>query len=174
MKTILLLLVSFFLISCANGYAQTFDNRSLKEGQVIKVLVFSKNASKRSMYSIGSTLKIKTVQGQKIKGSLNYINDTMLIIAGQRILIKNIVSYYKSLSTCLVLGSASAVAGAGYIVLDAINNGINDRHPTTSAQTWIVGGSFLAAAAVLLPFKEVQRKTSVWRPKILNIDPLLY
>lgn len=175
MKAISLILCGLFACGFSTMLnAQTYDNQSLTEGQVVKVLVFSKNASKRSSYYIGSTLKIKTVQGQKIQGRINYLNDSLLILSGQRIPLKNIAFYYKPMNTCLILGSAAGAAGAGYIILDAANNAIADIKPTTTAQTWIVGGSLLAAAAALLPFKEVKRKTTVWRPQVLSMDPISY
>lgn len=133
-----------------------------------RVLAFVKGSGKRNIYVSGSALKVKMLDGRKYSGRINIVRDTDFYLSGKRIVIDSIQAYYVPMRTCLIVGTALCVAGGGYMALDGFNGLINKKKPAFHTEALAVGIPMLAAGAATLPFKEVKRRTSVWRPKVME------
>lgn len=134
-----------------------------------RVLSFSKGPGKRTVYSVGSPLKVKLIDGRKFSGRVSVVRDTDFYLSGQRITLDSVAAYYVPMRMCLLVGSALCIAGGGYIILDGFNGLINNKKPAFHKEALTVGLPIAAAGAVILPFKEVKRRTKVWRPQILEL-----
>ena len=86
-----------------------------------KVLVFTKGPGKRTIYAIGSEMKVKMINGLKVEGRLQ------------------------------------------------ANGLTNHKDPPFHVEALAVGIPMLAAGAAILPFKQVKRRTSVWRPLPMDL-----
>ncbi|MEG2238477.1 MAG: hypothetical protein RRX93_03505 [Bacteroidales bacterium] len=142
------------------------ETQSLTNG---KVLAFSKGPTRRNVYMQGSYLHIQLYSKKKVKGYVNIINDTAVMIGGRYYAYDSIMAYFVPMRLCLIFGSALCIAGGGYMLLDGINGAINGKHPVFHTEALAVGIPLFVAGAAMVPFKEVKRKTSKWKLKMLDL-----
>lgn len=163
---------SFFFTAAA----QVIDARPVKTSRGIesaqltggRVLAFVKGSGKRNIYVPGSPLKVKMLDGKKYSGRINIVRDTDFYLSGKRIVIDSIQAYYVPMRACLIVGTALCVAGGGYMVLDGFNGLVNKKKPAFHTEALAVGIPMAAAGAAILPFQQVKRRTSVWRPRVME------
>ena len=179
MRNILLWLVFGLLLFAGGGgdlMGQTFRGKTSNTGGVQpsqlvggKVLVFTKGPGKRTIYAIGSEMKVKMINGLKVEGRLQAVRDTGFILGNKMITYDSLEAYYVPMRICLLVGTALCVAGGGYMLLDGFNGLTNHKKPPFHVEALAVGIPMLAAGAVILPFKQVKRSTSVWRPLPMDL-----
>lgn len=155
---------------------QTFRGKTSNTGGVQpsqlvggKVLVFTKGPGKRTIYAIGSEMKVKMINGLKVEGRLQAVWDTGFILGNKMITYDSLEAYYVPMRICLLVGTALCVAGGGYMLLDGFNGLTNHKKPPFHVEALAVGIPMLAAGAAILPFKQVKRSTSVWRPLPMDL-----
>lgn len=134
-----------------------------------KVLAFTKGPGKRTIYAIGSEMKVKMINGLKVEGRLQAIRDTGFVLGNRMITYDSLEAYYVPMRICLLVGSALCVAGGGYMLLDGFNGLTNHKKPPFHVEALVTGIPMLAAGAAVLPFKQVKRRTSVWRPLPMDL-----
>ena len=179
MRKILLWLVFGLLLFAGGGgdlMGQTFRGKTSNTGGVQpsqlvggKVLVFTKGPGKRTIYAIGSEMKVKMINGLKVEGRLQAVRDTGFILGNKMITYDSLEAYYVPMRICLLVGTALCVAGGGYMLLDGFNGLTNHKKPPFHVEALAVGIPMLAAGAAILPFKQVKRSTSVWRPLPMDL-----
>ena len=59
-----------------------------------KVLVFTKGPGKRTIYAIGSEMKVKMINGLKVEGRLQAVRDTGFILGNKMITYDSLEAYY--------------------------------------------------------------------------------
>ena len=134
-----------------------------------KVLAFTKGPGKRTIYAIGSEMKVKMINGLKVEGRLQATRDTGFVLGNRMITYDSLEAYYVPMRICLLVGSALCVAGGGYMLLDGFNGLTNHKKPPFHVEALATGIPMLAAGAAVLPFKQVKRRTSVWRPLPMDL-----
>ncbi len=176
---ILFLLVCSLLLFCGGAgelAGQTIRGKrgntgGVQSSQLIggKVLAFTKGPGKRTIYAIGSEMKVKMINGLKVEGRLQAIRDTGFVLGNRMITYDSLEAYYVPMRICLLVGSALCVAGGGYMLLDGFNGLTNHKKPPFHVEALATGIPMLAAGAAVLPFKQVKRRTSVWRPLPMDL-----
>ncbi len=137
-----------------------------------KVICFTKGPGKRTLYSVGSQLKVKLISGIKVSGRVNIVYDTGFVLAGRMVSYDSIAAYYVPMRVGLYVGTALCVAGGGYVLLAGLNTGFGlmmGKKKKFPMEALEVGLPILAAGGVLLPFREVKRRTSVWHVRTMDI-----
>lgn len=137
-----------------------------------KVVCFSKGPGKRTLYVAGSQLKVKLLNGTKVAGRVNVVQDTGFMLAGRMISYDSIAAYYVPMRVGIYAGTALCVAGGGYILMEGLNTGFGlmmGKKKKFHMEALEVGLPILAVGAALIPFREVKRRTSVWRVRTLDL-----
>lgn len=147
------------------------SSRGVESSQLTggRVLSFSKGPGKRVLYAAGSQLKVQLHTGEKISGRVNAVRDTDFILAGRIVALDSVSAYFVPMRVCLMVGSALCIAGGGYMVLDGFNGLVNKKKPAFHVEALAVGIPMIAAGAAMIPFKEIKRKTKVWKPACLEL-----
>lgn len=158
--------VSAQVLNQRQGSSRGVASSQLTSG---RVLSFSKGPGKRVLYAAGSQLKVQLLSGEKLSGRLQAVRDTDFIIGGRAVALDSLKAYYVPMRTCLIVGTALCVGGGGYMLLDGFNGLINGKQPAFHMEALAVGLPAIGAGAVLLPFREVKRKTAVWKPACLEL-----
>ena len=179
MRKILLWLICGLLLFAGRGgelMGQTIRGKQgntggMQSSQLVggKVLVFTKGPGKRTIYAIGSEMKVKMINGLKVEGRLQAVRDTGFILGNKMITYDSLEAYYVPMRICLLVGTALCVGGGGYMLLDGFNGLTNHKDPPFHVEALAVGIPMLAAGAAILPFKQVKRRTSVWRPLPMDL-----
>lgn len=133
-----------------------------------KVLAFVKGPTKKTLYTLGSYVHIKSAGKGKIKGYISRIGDTAVMIDGIAYPYRDIEAYYVPMRLCTIFGSALCIAGGGYILLDGINGAINNKKPALHVEALAAGIPMAAAGGILLAFGKVKRSTEKWRIRIME------
>lgn len=134
-----------------------------------RVLCFTKKANMRNIYAVGSSIKIQLTNKEKVSGNINLINDTAIVIRGRYYNYDKIAAYYVPMRTARFLGTAFFIAGGGCILVDGINGIIKNHSPIFNVESFAVGIPLIAAGGVLFAFKDVKRKTSVWKLLVMDL-----
>lgn len=173
---IFIMVVCFLFSGILSVEAQVWNpgqrsGRGVESSQLTggRVLSFSKGPGKRVLYTVGSQLKVQLHTGEKVYGRVNAVRDTDFIVAGRIVALDSVKAYYVPMRVCLLVGSALCIAGGGYMVLDGFNGLVNKKKPAFHVEALAAGIPMVAAGAAIIPFKEVKRKTRVWKPSCLEL-----
>lgn len=141
--------------------------------QAQRILLVEKPGTfKNFKYFVGDAIIIKTLPfGEKIAGSIHIITDSSLVVNfDQEIMLNEIKSVLKPRWGFNLLSGFTRYAGAGYLVLDIVNNAIN-HEIMVDKNTLIISGSLIAFSYAIVPLHN--RKLTIgkrWRIKVLNLS----
>lgn len=133
------------------------------------LLVEQPGTVKNYKYYAGNNISLKTKDGLVIKGPINIIKDTVIIVDfTNEVSINDIAIVYEQ-RTLVSLGSALLIGGSAmYLTLDLINGG-NKGKSFSENQSWHISLAILAAGIGMRFFakKKMKIEKGKWRIKIL-------
>jgi hypothetical protein len=144
-----------------------------------RVLLVEKPGSfKNFKYFEGEDIILRTYpDGDRIEGTIHLMTDSSIIVNyDNEIQLENIERIIRPLFWIRLLSKSTRIAGAGYFVLDAVNNTINNE-TIIDEQTVKISAGLVAFSYALVPFQYRRIKIgNPWRLKILDfsmdVDPL--
>lgn len=141
--------------------------------QAQRILLVEKPGTfKNFKYFVGDAIILKTLPfGEKIAGSIHIITDSSIVVNfDHEIMLNEIESVLKPRWGFSLLSGFTRYAGAGYLILDIVNNAIN-HEVMVDKNTLIISGSLVAFSYALVPLH--YRKLTIgkrWRIKVLNLS----
>ncbi|MDT8392605.1 MAG: hypothetical protein RQ761_02085 [Bacteroidales bacterium] len=141
--------------------------------QAQRILLVEKPGTfKNFKYFVGDEIILKTMPfNDKIAGSIHFITDSSIVVDfDQEIMLNEIESVLKPRWGFGLLSGFTRYAGAGYLVLDIVNNAIN-HEVMVDKNTLIISGSLVAFSYAIVPLHT--RKLTIgdrWRIKVLNLS----
>jgi len=145
------------------------------------ILVIEKPGTVKNIkFRSGDRIELKTLNGEKIKGIINQIRDTAIVVNYYLININEISKIYSFRRLISAFSFAGIEGGLGYVVIDGFNSLINNERPIIRNSTLKTGGIMFGAGLLLKSLSK--RKRSIdnhkWRIKVLNFsilkDPGIY
>jgi hypothetical protein len=135
-------------------------------------LVEKIGSSRKYAFHTGDFLKIRTKEKKAIvKSDIYHLTDSSVTIGPKTIIpVSDIGAVYKNYHFPKLMSNFLFIGGAGYIILDAVNNLINNKQVFVP-QTLAIGGSIMLVGVAIVPFW--QRKIPIgvrWKVKILEIN----
>jgi hypothetical protein len=142
--------------------------------QAQRILLVDKPGKfKNFKYFVGSEIRLRTnPDGIKHRGTIHVITDTSIIINyDDEIMIADIERIMRTRKGLPFLSKTSRILGAGYLLLDMVNNGINSEPTIVDETTVIISASLVAFSYALVPLHYRQMKRgNPWRIQVLNMS----
>ncbi len=125
-------------------------------------------------YRVGERIELKTINGERIKGIINQIRDTAVVVNYYMVKnsdIKNIYTLRRLVSAFSFVGIEG---GLGYVVIDGFNGLINNESPIIANSTLKTGGIMFGAGILLRSIAKRKRHidNENWRIRVLNFSIL--
>ncbi len=146
-----------------------------------KILVVEKPGTINNIkYTVGSTIKIKTIEGLRIDGHIILITDTTVVINYFTIKIRDIKNVYANRRLLQDFSALGITGGIAYTSIDALNGFINNDTPILRKNALKISGVMLGAGIIFKLFdtKKLKINNKDWRIKILDFgiinDPGIY
>lgn len=128
---------------------------------------------KNFKYFIGDKIELKLApNGNKTEGTIHVITDTSLIINfDNEIMLEDIEMVLKPRWGLKLLSKITRIAGAGYFLLDVVNNAITGNPTIVYKNTVMISAGLVAFSYALVPLHN-RRMTpgDKWRMQVLNMD----
>jgi len=142
--------------------------------QAQRVLLVEKPGKfKNYKYFLGDDITLKTVHsGTKHEGRIHEITDTSIFINfDDEIMLEDIARILRPRWGLGLVSIITRIAGAGYLVIDVVNNVITGQPTIVDENTVIASASLVAFSYALVPFRNKRMKVDdKWRVKILNMS----
>ena len=142
--------------------------------QAQRVLLVEKPGKfKNYKYFVGNDITLRTIPGStKYKGTIHEITDTSIIINfDTEIMVQDIEKILRPRWGLGLVSMITRIAGAGYFVLDVVNNAITSQPTIVDENTLIISASLVAFSYALVPFHNKRIKSGTkWRIKVLNMS----
>jgi hypothetical protein len=156
---ILIILAFFLAISSSNAQ---------------RVLLVEKPGKfKNFKYSIGNNIVVKIAPyGEKQEGTIHVITDTSLVLNfDNEIMLDDIEMILKPRWGLKLLSKITRIAGAGYFLLDVVNNTITGNPTIVDQNTLIISAGMVAFSYALVPFHNRRMKAGdSWRISVLDFS----
>ena len=138
-----------------------------------RVLLIEKPGKfKNYKYFVGDDIMLKTAPySQKYEGTIHEISDTSIIINfDNEIMLKDINKVLRKRTGLPWLSIITRALGAGYLLLDVVNNALNNE-PIIDQQTVMISAGLVAFSYALVPLHNRHLKRGEkWRIKVLNMS----
>lgn len=138
-----------------------------------RVLLLEKPGKfKNYKYFVGSEISVRTLaNGSRVGGTIHEITDSSLLIDfDKEVLLQDIDMVYKSRWGYSLLSASTRIAGAGYFLLDVVNNAINNEL-VVEKNTVLISSGLIAFSYVLVPLKTKRMRVGdKWRIKVLDFS----
>ena len=137
------------------------------------ILLSHKGHPKQVEFHIGDYIHLQTIEDVQIKGIVNSISDSVLIINHMSVLPKQITHLYLERGLVSLLSNGLKKAGIGFFVIESFNNIYNGEPTIIARDELIVSGIFLGSGILIGFFK--QRKCSLkkmWNLKIIDFNSI--
>ena len=146
----------------------------LSSAQAQRVLLLEKPGKfKNYKYFIGNNIALKTIPfGEKYDGTIHVITDTSIVINfNNEIMLSDIEMIMRPRWGLELLSKATRIAGAGYFVLDVVNNSINGHPTIVEKNTAIISAGLVVFSYLIVPLLNKRMKAgNPWRIKVLNMS----
>lgn len=137
------------------------------------LLVEKQGKFKNYKYFVGSDITVRTAPyGDKSGGTIHEITDTSILINfDNEIMLEDIQMVMRPRWGLGLLSKITRVAGAGYFILDVVNNSINGSPTIVDKNTLMISAGLVAFSYALVPIhnKRIKRGEK-WRIKVLNMS----
>lgn len=138
-----------------------------------RVLLVEKPGTFRNYkYFVGDEIMLRTwPSGLKHGGIIHEITDTSILINfDEEIMITDIEKVLRHRWALGLTSKATRIAGAGYVVLDVVNNAIN-HEIIVDKNTVMIGAGLVAFSYALVPLHYKRMNIGEkWRIKVLNMS----
>ncbi len=131
-------------------------------------------------FAAGSYISIKTNEGLKLKGHINNITDSTIVVDYITINIRDIKYVITSRRLIQDFSALGTTGGLAYVSIDAFNGLINNDNPIFRKNTLKIGGIMYGCGLFLKLFehKRLCIDNKKWRIKVLDFsilkDPGVY
>jgi hypothetical protein len=146
----------------------------LSSVQAQRVLLLEKPGEfKNHKYFVGNSIVLKTMPyGEKHDGTIHAITDTSIVINfDNEIMLSDIEMIMRPRWGLGLLSKVTRIAGAGYFVLDVVNNSITGQPTIVDKNTVIISASLIAFSYLIVPLHNKRIKPgNPWRMKVLNMS----
>ena len=142
--------------------------------QAQRVLLIEKPGKfKNYKYFVGNSIVFKTIpSGEKYDGIIHDITDTSIVINfDNEIMLSDIEMIMRPRWGFGLLSKATRIAGAGYFLLDVVNNSINGHPTIVNKNTVMISAGLVAFSYLIVPMHNKKMKPgNPWRIKVLNMS----
>ena len=146
----------------------------LSSTQAQRVLLIEKPGKfKNYKYFIGNSIVLKTIPyGEKQDGTIHLITDTRIAINfDNEIMLSDIEMIMRPRWGFGLLLRVTRIAGAGYLILDVVNNSINGHPTIVDKNTAMISAGLVAFSYLIVPLQNKRMKAgNPWRIKVLNMS----
>ena len=155
MKTKLLLPICFLLMFSTLSAQNIF-------------IVDKTNGTHRDRFYEGKNIKIKTVDGRKIIGKINYIGDSSLFINEKEFQIPEIAAVIKTRKFFAYTSYVGIACAAAFLPANMISNATNHRR-IVNTDTYIIAAGAFGTYGICTLFKEKKLKIGArYKASIVN------
>jgi len=126
--------------------------------------------TKKFSYQVGDYINIKTkAKHLRLKNFLWSVEDSSIMIGtNYTVRFNDIKSVKRDIYFPKLLSKITLVAGAGYIILDVVNNLINGQQ-VFNPTTLIIGGSLVGVGLVMIPLSQHNINIGFkWKLKVIK------
>ena len=141
--------------------------------QAQRILLLEKPGKfKNHKYFVGSSIALKTIPyGEKYDGTIHVITDTSIVINFDEIMLSDIEVIMRPRWALGLLSKVTRVAGAGYFILDVVNNSIDGHSTIVDKNTVMISAGLVAFSYLIVPLHNKKMKDgNPWRIKVLNMS----
>jgi len=142
--------------------------------QAQRILLVEKQGKfKNYKYFVGDDITLRTIpSGTKFYGVIHVITDTSIVINFDiEIMLEDIEKILRPRWGFGLLSKITRIAGAGYFVIDVVNNAITGQPALVNENTAIASASLIAFSYALVPLHNRRIKPgSKWRIRVLNMS----
>lgn len=148
--------------------------------QFISVFAFSQNifliekpgTVNNIKYRVGERIELRTINGQKVKGIINQIRDTAIVVNYYLVMNNEIKSIYTRRHIISAFSHVGIKGGLGYVSIDGFNNLINNESPVFRKSALEIGGIMFGAGVLLKSISKRKRNINNenWRIKVLDFS----
>ncbi len=146
----------------------------LSSAHAQRILMLEKPGKfKNYKYFIGSNIAFKTLPfGEKYDGTIHVITDTSIVINfDNEIMLSDIEMIIRPRWGFGLLSKLARIAGAGYFVLDVVNNSITGQPTIVDKNTVAISAGLVAFSYLIVPLHNKRMKAgNPWRIKVLNLS----
>jgi len=137
------------------------------------LLVEKPGKFKNYKYTVGKEITVRTAPYREVhSGTIHEVTDTSILINfDNEIMLEDIEMVMRRRWGLSLLSKITRVAGAGYFILDVVNNAINSSPTIVDKNTVMISAGLVAFSYVLVPFHNKRMKRGEkWRIKVLNMS----
>ncbi len=137
------------------------------------LLVEKAGKFKNYKYAVGDNITVRThPYGEKHSGTLHEVTDTSILLNfDDEIMLKDIQRIIRPRWGLSFVSKITRIAGAGYFVLDVVNNAITGNPTIVDKTTLLISGGLVAFSYALVPLQNKRIKPGdTWRIKVLNMS----
>ncbi len=146
----------------------------LSSAHAQRVLLLEKPGKfKNYKYFIGDNIALKTIPfGEKHDGTIHIITDTSIVINfDNEIMLSDVEMIMRPRWALGLLSKVTRIAGAGYFVLDVVNNSINGHPTIVDKNTVMISSSLIVFSYLIVPLHNKRIKAgNPWSIKVLNMS----
>ncbi|MCK5079759.1 MAG: hypothetical protein KAR09_07425 [Bacteroidales bacterium] len=137
------------------------------------LLVEKPGKFKNYKYTVGDEITVRIAPyGEKHNGTIHEVTDTSILINfDNEIMLEDIEMVIRPRWGLNLLSKITRIAGAGYFILDVVNNSITGSPTIVDKNTVMISAGLVAFSYVLVPFHDKRMKNGEkWRIKVLNMS----